>query len=88
MENTTYEGWKNRATWNCALWIRNNYSIYTAACKFMKTYTGKSPYSAFIKSAGMESDCTPDRFAWLGTKLCYSELNDMMREFAPEGSRA
>jgi hypothetical protein len=27
----TYNGWKNRQTWNVALWIGNDYGIYMAA---------------------------------------------------------
>lgn len=76
----TYEGWKNRATWNVALWINNEYSAYIAAVNFMKRYTGKAPYAAFIRSIGMQHDRTTDGFKFLGQKLAYSELNEMMRE--------
>ena len=30
-EEYGYQGWKNRATWNVALWIGNDYRIYCVA---------------------------------------------------------
>mgnify|MGYP000913451201 CR=1 FL=1 len=80
MSDTTYNGWKNRQTWNVALYINNEYSLYKAAVEFMKKYTGKKPYTSFIRHMGMQYDRTPDRIAYISTRLCYSELNDMMRE--------
>lgn len=82
-----YEGWKNRATWNCALTISNDYGLYTAACEFMQTYKGKNPYLRFVQSQGLSGATTPDGFKWDSNRLDYVELNDMMREFSPEGTR-
>ena len=31
MENTTYNGWKNWATWNVALWLGNDEGLYKIA---------------------------------------------------------
>jgi hypothetical protein len=76
----TYEGWKNRGTWNVSLWINNDYGLYMAAMDFMKSYKGRRPYAEFIRSIGAEDDRTPDGFKYLGSRLCYRELNDMMRE--------
>ena len=85
----TYEGWTNRATWNVALWIANDEPLYRAAVAFMaKAYKGKQPYKAFVRDMGMEQGQTPDRIKWMSAQLDYSELNDMMREFSPEGQRA
>lgn len=81
MENKTYNGWKNRATWNVALWIDNEEWIYRACVDFMKTYKGKKPYTSFIRSMGMQEERTPDRFKWLSSSLCYSELNKFMKDF-------
>lgn len=78
--DTTYNGWKNQATWNVALWIGNDEPLYRAAVEFMRNYKGKAPYAAFIRSMGMEDERTPDRFSYSGTRLSYKELNEMMRE--------
>ena len=78
--NETYNGWTNRSTWNVALWIENDYNLYTAACNFMKTYTGNRPYVSFINSLGMRDDRTPDRIKFISGQLNYHELNDMMNE--------
>lgn len=86
--DATYEGWANRATWNVALWIQNDEPLYRAAVSFMKGYKGPRPYSAFIKSMGMNRERTPDNFKWLGPNLDHKELNEMMREFSPEGTQA
>ena len=85
---TTYEGWRNRATWNVALWIANDEPLYRAVCRFMAEYKGRQPYKQFICANGMRYDRTGDNFKWLSTRLCYRELNAMMREFAPEGTRS
>jgi hypothetical protein len=79
-EQTKYNGWKNRETWNCALWINNDYSLYKAAVEFMKSYKGKAPYMNFIKHMGMEADKTGDNIKWLSNRLDYKELNAMMKD--------
>ena len=83
----TYEGWKNYATWNVALWLNNEYNIYTGAVEFMKDYKGKAPYKAFIADCGLYSQRTPDKIKWAGVNLDYKRLNEMMWELAPEGAR-
>lgn len=80
MENT-YNGWKNRQTWNVALWISNDYGLYTAAKEYMQGRKGKKGvYAGFIKSYGLEHDRTPDNIAWLSTRLDHKALNEMMSE--------
>lgn len=76
----TYNGWKNRQTWNVALWIANDESLYRAAVEFMGTYHGRFPYTAFVKSAGMSGERTPDNIGWISTRLDYPALNEFMRE--------
>lgn len=80
--DTTYNGWKNRQTWNIALWIGNDEGLYRSAVEFMRKYTGRRPYSAFIEWAGMADDRTPDRIAYNGSKLDRVALNEMMKELA------
>lgn len=76
-----YEGWKNYATWNVALWINNDYPLYQGAVDFMKDYKGRRPYKDFIMDCGLDAQRTPDRVKWLGQDLDYKALNEMMREF-------
>ena len=35
MTDTTYHGWKNWATWNVALWLGNDESLYKMARRFV-----------------------------------------------------
>ena len=35
MQNTSYNGWKNWATWNVALWLGNDESLYKIARRFV-----------------------------------------------------
>ena len=74
----TYEGWKNYETWNCALWINNDYPLYISASIFMKAYKGAKPYRDWVCIAGLENATTKDGCKWISDKLSYSELNDMM----------
>ena len=80
-KDTTYNGWKNRSTWNVMLWINNDEYLYNHTVEFMKSYTGASPYSAFIGKMGMAGERTPDNIGWFSTRLDYKALNDAMMEF-------
>ena len=79
----TYEGWKNRQTWNVSLWLNNEYSIYIAAVKFMekrKHPKANNHYLRFIQEQGLADERTPDKIKWAGSRLDYKALDDMMRE--------
>lgn len=80
MSGAQYEGWKNYATWNVALWINNDFPLYNNARIFMGKYQGTHPYKAYILEMNLESAKTPDRINWISKQLDYSELNAMMRE--------
>ena len=77
----TYNGWKNRQTWNVALWINNDEGLYRAAVEYVNSHDNRRKlYADFIRSMGMEYNRTPDNIAWLGSRLDYAELNAMMRD--------
>ena len=78
---TTYNGWKNRSTWNVALWINNDEPLYRSACNYMRTHKDtKKPYAGFIRSMWMQDDKTPDGIKWISNLLDYEALNEMMKE--------
>ena len=80
MEEKTYNGWKNRQTWNVMLWINNDEGLYRAAVEFMENYKGRCPYASFIQHEYLAKDRTPDNIAWLGSRLDYKALNEAMGE--------
>jgi len=80
-----YNGWKNRQTWNVALWIGNEEWLYREAVAYMQRRASKGrtgTYMGFIRTAGLAGNRTPDNIAWDGTRLCLRELNEMMKELA------
>jgi len=83
-EYKDYNGWRNRETWNVALWIGNSYNIYKEAVRYVKrNYDGSNPsglYVGFIKSIGYSKLSTEDHIKWISDKLDYDALDDMMAE--------
>lgn len=80
---TTYNGWKNRQTWNVALWIGNDESLYRGALAFVRNRKeAKKPvrYRQFVEVEGLAGDKTPDGVAWDGKRLDYKALDAMLAE--------
>lgn len=69
----TYNGWKNRQTWNVALWIGNDEGLYRLA-------KGCKSYADFLTRSGLRGERTPDGISYSGSRLDYKELGDMIRE--------
>ena len=77
----SYNGWKNRQTWNVSLWINNDEGLYRLAVEYMTNVNkSRAAYKNFVKWAGLDHDRTPDNIAYISTRLDYSALNEMMRE--------
>ena len=85
MNNTkkSYNGWKNRSTWNVSLWINNEECLYNSAVNYKNKrleQNKKVTYSGFIRSNYMQDEKTPDNIKWISNLLDYNALNEMIRE--------
>ena len=71
----TYNGYSNYETWNAALWIGNEYSLYSIARRC-------DDYAEFqelmIDHYGMS--CTPDGVLWNDSELNHNELDEVIKE--------
>ena len=73
MTNQTYNGWADRTTWNCALWIQNDETLYNLA-KLCKDYTE----FLFEMQVICGFSATPDGADWGEADL--TEMNEMISE--------
>jgi len=68
-----YNGWANYETWNVALWIGNDESLYNIAKKH-------NNYTSFRDIVmGFESS-TPDKVRYDDDRLDINELDNMVKE--------
>ena len=81
MTDTTYNGWKNRQTWNGALWVQNDEGLYNTALEYLRT-SKRRTWRGFVEFAGLKCEKTPDGIAYSGTRLDYPALTGMLRELA------
>lgn len=71
----------NRETLNVALWINNNYDLYCAARRFMRTNPKcKTPYIKFIDVYRLKEARTSDGVLLCGLYIDYDALDEFMRE--------
>jgi len=76
MENTTtYNGWKNHATWNVALWIGGDQGLYEFAkeCESYNDFVEQLREVSGDSSIGYQ---TPDRVAWNDSGIDIPELDE------------
>lgn len=74
MNEKPYNGWKNHATWNVALYIQNDYMLYKLALLC-------NSYTQWLKaSEGMRGAFTPDGINWHDPRISRSEITEMLRE--------
>jgi hypothetical protein len=77
----SYNGWKNRQTWDVSLWINNDEPLYRAARAWMEAHKGvRGPYKRFCAEYGLTGERTPDGISFTGTRLDYKALDAMMRD--------
>lgn len=85
MNNTTeYNGWANRETWNVALWIANDYFLYSVAveCKdyaeFQAEMCKLAPHEkSSYPNINIE---TPDGVSWTDSNLDIKSLDVVIKE--------
>jgi hypothetical protein len=72
--SATYNGWKNYASWNVALWINGNEEIYNLAGQCQS-------YDEFVQRLRKLSVVeTPDGIAFNDSSLDKEALNELIHE--------
>ena len=75
LTNESYNGWSNYETWNVALWIGNDESLYDIA-KEAGDYEAFAEFMIDLFGKG----CTPDGVLYNDPELNIIELNEMIQE--------
>ena len=81
MENKTYNGWRNRATWNVALWLGNDYPIYRVASGYSKYATPFLSLRRDLKETFGYTH-TKDNYSLVRRELDINELDTAIREMS------
>lgn len=69
-----YNGWKNHATWNVALWLSNDEGLYELA----KRCEGYEQVAAQLREIGLTE--TPDQVSYNDSALDITALDEMVLE--------
>ena len=81
----TYNGWKNRATWNVALWIQNDEALYKLAMNYL-AYCQRERirvrWGGFVVWAHLAGTGTPDGYEYQDKTLDTRRLTEMLLEMA------
>ena len=74
-----YNGYKNRTTWNAALWINNDYGYYRFVLGLTNSGVKEWKDVAKLLTINFGSSTTPDRCPW---ELADEEqMNAVLQEF-------
>jgi hypothetical protein len=70
----TYNGWKNYATWNVALWLSNDEALYKVARRCVR-------YADLVdRLEAMETFRTPDNISYNDPDLDTYALDEMLMD--------
>ena len=77
-QDTSYYGWKNYETWNVALWIGNDESLYNDARAFHRL--GYKEWVRHMRAMFGDGTfvATPDGVNWNDSKLDIEALNELL----------
>lgn len=81
----TYNGWKNRATWNVALWVQNDEHLYQTAMNYIercKREHIRVRWGGFVVWSHLAGSSTPDGYEYQGKTLDTRQLTSMLLEMA------
>jgi hypothetical protein len=74
MNTETYNGWTNYETWNVALWLQNDETMYNVARKY-------DSYDKLIPRLECNfGQITPDGVRWMNPIINTDELDSMLQE--------
>lgn len=72
-----YNGWKNKQTWNVALWLNNDEGLNAAARGWAEQDRGYLEFALYLKEeCGVHQ--TPDGVSYLDTRLNMVALDKLM----------
>lgn len=72
-----YNGWKNYATWNIALWIGNDEGLYNLVKNMTIKYKSKA-YKFFVSYNHLNKEKTKDGIFFLDSRLDYKALDEFV----------
>jgi hypothetical protein len=78
MTTKTYNGWKNRATWNTALWLTNDEHNYRGMISFFTDEEITPENARFFCNLLWSCSETPDGDEL--AEVCWREIVDMIEE--------
>ena len=79
MSAQTYNGWANYETWNVALYIQNDWSLYQLACDVVRDGGAYGNFVNILRD-NFGRTHTPDNVAWDDVNIDGIEVNDMMAD--------